>query len=107
MAVENNALEGAYNAVAPNPATNRELTKAIANAVHKPIVFPAIPSFILKLLLGEMADLVLRGSKVSSEKIRQAGYKFVYENVDDALVNLLQKNDRARQEHHEKSNQNN
>ena len=66
-------------------------TLAIANAVHKPIIFPAIPSFILKLLLGEMADLVLRGSKVSSEKIQRAGFKFAFENVDDALVNLLQK----------------
>ncbi|AYB35449.1 TIGR01777 family oxidoreductase [Chryseolinea soli] len=96
MAVENNAMEGAYNAVAPHPATNRELTMAIANAVHKPIIFPAIPSFILKLLLGEMADLVLRGSKVSSEKIQEAGFKFAYTNVDDALVNLLQKNERVR-----------
>jgi len=72
--------------------TNRELTKAIANAVRRPIIFPAIPSFILKLLLGEMADLVLRGSKVSNEKIRAAGYKFIYENVDAALANLFQKN---------------
>lgn len=91
MAVENNAMEGAYNGVASHPVTNRELTKAIANAVHKPIIFPAIPAFILKFLLGEMADLVLRGSKVSNEKIRKAGYIFIYENVDDALANLLQK----------------
>ena len=96
MAVENSDLEGAYNAVASHPATNRELTKAIANAVHKPIIFPAIPSFILKILFCEISGQVNRGGKVSNEKIRQAGYKFVYENVDDALVNLLQKNSTAK-----------
>lgn len=92
MAVENAAMEGAYNGVAPHPVTNRELTKAIADAVNKPIIFPAIPALLLKLLLGEMADLVLRGSKVSSAKIQKAGYVFVYGNAEDALANLLQKN---------------
>ena len=92
MAVENAAMEGAYNGVAPHPVTNRELTKAIADAVQKPIIFPAIPALLLKLLLGEMADLVLRGSKVSSAKIQKAGYVFVYGKAEDALANLLQKN---------------
>lgn len=93
MAVENDHISGAYNGVAPHPVTNKHLTKAIANAVRKPIIFPAIPSFVLRWLLGEMADLVLRGSKVSSAKIQKAGYVFIYGNVEAALENLLQKND--------------
>jgi len=88
-AVEDKTMEGAYNGVAPHPVSNRELTKTIANTVRRPIIFPAIPAFVLKSLLGEMADLVLYGSKVSCAKIQQAGYIFAFTNVEAALNDLL------------------
>ena len=87
-AVEDESMLGAYNATAGS-VTNRELTKAIAKTLHKPLWLPAIPGFALKLVLGEMADLVLYGSNVSSNKIKQAGFTFKYNTLEKALNNLL------------------
>lgn len=88
-AVENPALHGPYNAAAPAPVTNRQLTQTIARSLHKPLLFPAVPSFALKLFLGEMADLVLGGCWMSSEKIQQAGFTFRFTKVEDAVNDLI------------------
>lgn len=88
-AVEDRAMTGAYNAVSPNPVTNREFTREIAKVLGRPLVLPAIPSVALRLLLGEMANLVLRGSKISADKIIQKGYRFQFPEIDQALRNLL------------------
>ena len=85
--IENN-LSGIFNAVAPQPATNEEITKAIAKQLHKPLLLPNIPPFVLKIILGEMSDAVVNGSKVSSEKIQVTGFKFQYPTIDAALNNL-------------------
>jgi len=90
-ALEDEKMEGAYNGVAPDAITNRTLTTAIAKTIHKPLFLPPIPSFVLKLLLGEMADLVLLGSRVSPDKILQAGYEFKFTHIHDALNDLLQR----------------
>jgi uncharacterized protein len=90
-AIQDETMRGAYNGVAPNPITNRELTKAIATQLGRPLFLPAVPAFVLKALLGEMATLVLKGNKVSSEKIEQTGLKFQYDKIEKALANLLQK----------------
>jgi NAD dependent epimerase/dehydratase family enzyme len=65
------------------------MTKAIGKALGKPVFFPAVPGFALKLILGEMADIVLKGSKVSSEKIQKAGYSFKFTSIESALEDLL------------------
>lgn len=88
-AIEDSSMQGAYNAVSPNPLTNRELTKAIAKTLHRPLLLPPVPPFVLKLLLGEMADLVLNGSKVSGSRIIQSGYQFKYSDINQALEDLL------------------
>lgn len=87
-AVEDQSMQGAYNAVT-DVVTNRELTKAIAKTLHKPLWLPAIPSFALKLVLGEMAVIVLLGSNVSSDKIRHEGFSFKFEKLETALNDLL------------------
>lgn len=89
MACENSAMNGAYNGVAPQPVTNRELTKRIASVLKKPLLLPAVPSFALNLILGEMADVVIHGSKVSSDKIVQSGFAFQFYDLDAALHDLL------------------
>jgi uncharacterized protein (TIGR01777 family) len=88
-AMEDDSMHGVYNAVAPNPVTNREFTYALARVLRKQIILPSVPPFVLKLLLGEMADVVLKGAKVSSQKIQASGYQFKFEKLDDALRNLL------------------
>ncbi|WP_369411762.1 TIGR01777 family oxidoreductase [Chryseolinea lacunae] len=88
-AAEHDTLQGPYNAVAPNPVTNKVLTKATARMMHRPIIIPKVPAFALRLLLGEMADLVLTGNKVSNTKILNEGFVFSYQTVEAALQNLL------------------
>ncbi|HEY5691724.1 MAG TPA: TIGR01777 family oxidoreductase [Cyclobacteriaceae bacterium] len=88
-AIEDELMHGGYNAVGPNPATNKELTIALAKVLKKPLLLPNVPSFILKIVLGEMADLVLKGSKVSSDKIQKAGHKFLFPKLEEALRDLL------------------
>jgi uncharacterized protein len=88
-AIEDEHMQGAYNAVAPFPVTNKELTYAIAKLARKPILIPSVPNAALKVLLGEMADLVLKGSRVSSRKIEQAGYDIKFKKIEDALHDLI------------------
>ena len=90
-AIDDENMIGVYNAVGAGWVTNREMTKAIAQVLNKPLLLPSVPGFILKIILGEMADMVLNGSKVSSEKIQQAGFTFNYTSLKDALTNLLVK----------------
>ena len=82
-------LEGVYNAVAPNPVTNKELTQAIAHTLNKPLILPNVPPFAMKLILGEMADMVLDGTRVSSEKIESQGFKFQFKHCEKAVEDLL------------------
>ncbi len=90
-AIEDEKMKGAYNAVGPKPATNKELTQAIANVLNKPLWLPKVPSVVLKIVLGEMADLVLKGSKVSSARIQKHGYEFLFPDLEEALKDLLTK----------------
>ena len=90
-AVEDESMNGVYNAVAPNPVSNKELTYMMAEALNKPILLPRVPAFAIKLLFGEMAEVVLEGSKISSRKIQAAGFNFKFENARNAITDLLQK----------------
>lgn len=85
----NEQMSGAYNAVGPEWATNEELTRVIAKILHKPILLPPIPAFALRLALGEMANMVLTGSKVSCSKIQRAEFEFQFKSLEPALSNLL------------------
>jgi uncharacterized protein (TIGR01777 family) len=85
FAIENDNVDGVYNMVAPNPVTNAQLTKAIAKQLHRPLWLPYVPAFLLKMLLGEMSAIVLGGTKVSAQKIEEAGFKFRYTDVATAL----------------------
>ncbi|WP_406684393.1 TIGR01777 family oxidoreductase [Seonamhaeicola sp. MEBiC1930] len=82
-------LIGVYNGVAPNPVTNRELTKTIASILHKPLFLPNIPKFIMKTVLGEMHMLLFESQRVSSKKIESKGFCFKYHHLKPALESLL------------------
>jgi uncharacterized protein (TIGR01777 family) len=88
-AIADGKINGPVNAVAPEPVTNKQLTKMIASKLHKPMVLPAVPAFVLRLALGEMADIVLEGAKVSPEKILQIGYEYKFRTLEEALTDLL------------------
>lgn len=88
-AVEDQTMHGAYNGVAPHPVTNEVMTKAMAHALHRPLWAPNVPAFVLKLAVGEMANIVINGSNVSAKKVEEAGYVFESPLLDQALNDLL------------------
>lgn len=89
--VEDDKMSGVYNGVSSHAVTNSEMTKAIADALHKPYWAPNVPAFVLKIVVGEMAVIILNGSNVSSEKIERAGYKFKFTDLDAALKDLFKR----------------
>lgn len=91
FALEKTTLQGVYNAVAPNPATNQQLTREAAHASGKPYFGIGAPPFILKLVLGEMAAMVLGGNRVSCQKIQKAGFQFEFYELASALKDLFHK----------------
>jgi uncharacterized protein (TIGR01777 family) len=87
--IEDATYHGIYNAVAPQPLTNAQLTQHIAKALKRPLFLPNVPAFVLKMGMGEMANIVLGGNKVSSKKIENAGFQFKFADIDVALHNLM------------------
>jgi uncharacterized protein (TIGR01777 family) len=87
--LENNNIEGIYNAVAPNPVTNDEFMRATAKAIKKPYFLPKVPVFVMKVVLGEMSTLVLSSNRVSSEKLLNQGFKFEHDHLAEALQDIL------------------
>lgn len=84
-----NGIAGTFNGVAPSPATNTELTKAIASQLRKPLWLPNVPKFALRLIVGEMSDILVGGNRVSGKKIEDAGFNFQFVALDHALQDLL------------------
>lgn len=85
-----NELAGIYNGVAPNPVTNKKLTKATAQVLKKPLFLPNVPAFVLQTALGQMATIVLESQKVCADKILQSGFDFHHTTIEGALEDLLQ-----------------
>ena len=88
-AIEDETMTGAYNAVAPEHTTNAEFMETIADLLDKPMFMPRVPEFVFKLFLGEAAQIILEGSRVSSQKIQDAGFNFKYKTLRKALKKIL------------------
>lgn len=85
-AIEHEQLQGAYNAVAPNPVTNKALTLALARAVCGKFFLPMhVPAFMLRLIIGGGSIEVLKSTTVSSKKIQEAGFSFQYSHIEAAV----------------------
>ncbi len=83
------SLEGAVNAAAPNPVTNREFTKTLGRVLGRPTVVP-LPALAARLLFGDVADeLLLASQRVLPAKLQASGYQFRFPDVEDALRHLL------------------
>ncbi|WP_248723626.1 TIGR01777 family oxidoreductase [Seonamhaeicola sp. ML3] len=87
----NNNLTGTYNGVAPNPVTNKELTRTIAKVIRRPLFLPNIPKFVMKLILGEMHTVLFDSQRVSSKKIESKGFHFEHHHLKPTLEDLLRK----------------
>ena len=89
-AVEDESMKGAYNAVSPQPVTNRDMTIVLAKVLNRPLLLPPVPAFVLRIMIGEMTDIVVNGRNVSSEKIRKTGFTFKFTDLKSALEALFQ-----------------
>jgi uncharacterized protein (TIGR01777 family) len=88
-ALDNEKASGTINATAPNPVTNRELSKAIGRAINRPAVMP-VPGLVLDLKFGSEFGQVLRGGqRVMPRRALDLGYSFRFTDVDSALADLL------------------
>lgn len=89
QALEDDALSGAVNLVAPGAVRNVEFTRQLGKALHRPAVF-TVPAFALRMAMGEMADAMLLASqRVAPEKLEQRGFRFLHSNLADALRAVL------------------
>ncbi len=86
-AIDDN-LTGVYNAVAPEHHTSKSFSKALAKSIKRPYLGIGIPSFILKTLFGEMAIILLKGSKISTKKIEKNKFSFRFSKLQKALSDL-------------------
>jgi len=89
--IEDESMAGVYNAVAPQPATNRVFTKTLAEVLHRPALMLPAPTPILRLAMGEMADVVLTGSRVSAEKIVKSGFEFKFPELAAAFKDVIER----------------
>jgi uncharacterized protein (TIGR01777 family) len=88
FALENPSLTGPLNITAPEPVTMREFCRSLGKALRRPSWIP-VPEFALRIALGEMADVVLKGQRAIPKKLLDAGFTFQFPRIDDALLDLL------------------
>lgn len=89
MAIDNDSINGIYNAVAPHPVSNKELVMEIAKQKGGLSIPVHVPAIILKAMLGEMSIEVLKSATVSNFKIEEAGFQFFFPEIDKAVYNLM------------------
>lgn len=90
-AMENEKMSGPYNAVAPNPVSNKELILQLAKKRNRFFIPVYVPSIVLKIMLGEMSIEVLKSATVSSAKVEESGFTFQYPTIEAAISNLTGK----------------
>ena len=81
-------LQGVFNATAPNPVTNAEFTRCLAKVLKRPAFLP-VPAIVLKILLGEMAELLLGGQRVLPQRLQQENFPFKFTSLEQALNDVL------------------
>ncbi len=89
LAITNTNMNGPYNAGVADNTNNTIFSKALANVYGYSIWLPKVPSFIIRLIMGEMSKIVLTGQRISTQKIENAGFKFKYSNLEPALISCL------------------
>jgi uncharacterized protein len=87
--LSNPQLAGIYNANAPCHVTNKQLMVGMASVLHKPFIMPAVPTFFLKVIYGEFASVLIEGSRVSSSKLIDSGFKFSHATLESMLKSVL------------------
>jgi uncharacterized protein (TIGR01777 family) len=87
--IENPDIAGPVNCMAPNPVRNREMTEILARVLHRPLIMPSVPGFVLKTAMGEFGDVLLKGQRAIPRRLQTAGFQFKYPTFQAAMENLL------------------
>jgi hypothetical protein len=90
-AIETQTAAGVYNAVAPNPVRGKTLVQEAAKTMHQPAVFVPAPALALRLLFGEMSAVILNSNHITSAKIEQAGFRFQYPALPEAMTEIFRR----------------
>lgn len=90
-AIHNDAMEGPYHVNASDQPDNRTFTRTLAQVLKRPFLLPPVPAVILRMALGELAGLLLEGSRASNARLLSTGYTFRFPRLDDALRDLLRR----------------
>jgi uncharacterized protein (TIGR01777 family) len=85
--MKESTVRGVFNATSPFPVTNREFTRALAEAVHRPAIFP-VPAFALKLMFGEMSQVLLASQRAVPDAAQRAGFVFEHPDIFAALAQI-------------------
>ena len=88
QSIINSSITGIFNAVSDEHVTNKEFTLQLASNMKKKVWLPNVPAFMIKLLLGEMSEIILNGSRVSNQHALDNGFKIEFNKLDNALKNL-------------------
>jgi len=86
--INNDELQGPFHMTAPHPVSNKEFSQSLAECLHRPCLLP-VPEFVLRLVMGEMADLLVYGQNVIPQRLLDLGFHFEYPKLKPALENLL------------------
>ncbi len=81
---------GIFNCTAPNPVRNREMTKTLGRVLKKPVFMPSVPGFLIRLIMGEFGDTILKGQRVFPKKLQHMGFSFQFPDLQKALEDILQ-----------------
>lgn len=92
FALDTPALAGPFNAVARNPARNREFARLLGRVLHRPYWLP-VPKFLLRVVVGRMAEMIATGQRIRPQKLLDLGFRFRFPDLEPALQNLLKKSD--------------
>jgi hypothetical protein len=86
--IDDEGLRGAVNVVSPKPVRNSEFTRALGRALHRPTIF-AVPKFVLRVMLGEMADEILASARVLPEVLLAEDFRFMDIEISETLETML------------------
>ncbi len=87
--MENEAISGPVNCTSPHPVTNKEMTRALGKALHRPVFLPAVPAFLLKTVMGEFSDVFIKGQKILPGILQENGFNFEFPEIKDAFAHLV------------------
>jgi uncharacterized protein len=88
-AIEDSEMNGSYNAVAPQHITHSGFMHVLSKAMNRPLSPVNVPEFVLRFTLGELSDVILKGNRISSEKIIKSGYSFQFSTLEEVLNNII------------------